>query len=148
MNEIDTEINDYLTRYAATLTAYDAQAAADLWSTPGMIVDDRFGGVLESREAMVQGLEQSYPLYRKLGLSSVGYEMLGTERLSDAITLVRVRWLFYDADGNQLTDSNSHYILRRDDDGFHACVCIQTDDAEKLSSLAAERGIDLSDLPP
>lgn len=145
MSASDTEISDYLTRYAASLTNYDAQTAAALWATPGMIVDDQFAGVLESREAMVQGLEQSYPVYRKLGLASVGYELLGQEQLSAAITLVRVRWLFYDADDNQLTDSTSHYILRRDDDGLRACVCIQTDDAAKLQALAAEHGIDLSD---
>lgn len=58
--------------------------------------------------------------------------------------MIRVRWLFYDADGNQLTDSNSHYILRRAEDGLQACVCIQTDDVEKIQALAVERGIDLS----
>ena len=148
MNDIDTEINDYLTRYTATLTAYDAQAAAGLWGTPGMILDDRSAGVVESREAMASGLEQSYPLYRKLGLASVGHEHLGHEQLSDTIFLVRVRWLFYDADGNQMTDSISNYILRRDDEGLRAFVCIPTDDAEKLQALAAAQGIDLSDQTP
>jgi hypothetical protein len=140
----NSEIDDYLTRYAATLTTFDAKAAADLWATPGMIIDDRFAGVLNDRESMAQGLEQSYPLYRELGLASVGYERLGTQDLTDAITLVQVRWLFNDADGNRLTDSTAYYLVRRDEDGIHACVCVQTDDAEKLQALAAERGIDLT----
>ncbi|MBB5836740.1 hypothetical protein HDA39_003474 [Kribbella italica] len=134
MDTIDAQITEYLTRYAETLTAFDARAAAQLWATPGMILDDRYAGVLDSREAMVEGLEQSYPLYRKLGLASVGYELLNQEQLSGAITMVRVRWLFYDADGNQLTDSNAHYILRQGDDGLQACVCVQTDDLEKLQA--------------
>jgi hypothetical protein len=87
---------------------------------------------------MARGLEQSYPVYRRLGLASVGHECLKVDELTDAIKLVQVRWLFYDANGSQLTDSNAYYIVRRDDDGLHACVCIQTDDAE--------RGIDLSEL--
>ena len=62
------------------LTDLDAESAADLWTTPGLIADDRFSGVLESREAMVQGLKQSYPLYRQLGLASVGYDLLGEDR--------------------------------------------------------------------
>jgi len=135
-------IDDYLGRDAASLTSFDAKAAANLWTTPGMIVDDRFSGVVESREAMIEGLEQSYPLYQQLGLSSVGYELLRQEELSGAITLVQVRWLFLDAEGEQLTDSVGYDILRRDDDGLSACVCIQTDDVEKLESLAAERGIE------
>jgi hypothetical protein len=144
MNQPDREINDYLTRYAASLTAFDSKAAADLWATPGMILDDRFAGVIEDRRTMAQSLEQSYPLYRELGLASVSHECLKIENLTDAIKLVKVRWLFLDTDGNQLTDSNAYYIVRRDDEGLHACVCIQTDDAEKLQSLATERGVDLS----
>lgn len=142
MAEANHLIDDYLTRYAASLTGFDAQASADLWATPGMIVDDRFSGLLDSREAMVEGLEQSFLFYQQLGLASVGYELLRHEQLSDAIALVHVRWLFFDADGELLTDSISYYILRRDDDGLRACVCIQTDDVEKLQALAAERGIE------
>lgn len=148
MNDIDSEIDDFLTRYAAALTAFDARASADLWGTPGMILDDRAAGVLDSREAMVAGLEQSYPLYRRLGLASVGFERLGHQQLSDRVHLVRVRWLFYGADGEQLTDSIGHYVLRRDDDGLHAFVNVPVDDAEKLRELAAAQGIDLSDQIP
>ena len=66
------QVEAYLARYAATLTDFDAEAGADLWSMPGMIVDDRFSGVIPSRDAMVQGLKQSFPFYQELGLDSVG----------------------------------------------------------------------------
>ena len=69
-------------------------------------------------------------------------------RLPGAITLVHVRWLFLDADGALLTDSTAYYVLRRDEDGPHACVCIQVDDASKLQALAADRGIDLAQFLP
>ncbi|MGC5028222.1 hypothetical protein ACLQ3K_26035 [Tsukamurella sp. DT100] len=142
------EIDDYLDRYAETLTRFDATAAASLWAEPGMIVDDRFSGVLEDRAAMARGLEHSYPLYRALGLASVGHELLSATPLTGAITLVHVRWLFLDADGALLTDSTAYYVLRRDEDGPHACVCIQVDDASKLQALAADRGIDLAQFLP
>jgi hypothetical protein len=45
----DAEIDAYPGRYAATLTAFDARAAADLWATPGMIIDKNFAGVLDDR---------------------------------------------------------------------------------------------------
>lgn len=146
MGDLEAETRDYLTRYAATLTAFDAPAAAALWAVPGMIVDDRFAGVVSSREEMVRGLERSYPVYRELGLATVGFELLGLERLTAALTLVRVRWLFHDADGALLTDSTSHYLLRRTDEGLQACVCVQVDDLAKLQALAAARGVDLSAL--
>ena len=145
MDVADAEIAEFLTRYAATLGAFDANATADLWATPGLIVDDRSAGVLGSRDDIVQGLEHAYPLYRALGLASVGFELLGREQLSDALVLVRVRWLFHDPDGRLMTDSTGSYILRRGDEAFRACVAIQVDDAEKIQALAAERGIELSD---
>ncbi|TWS18034.1 hypothetical protein FK529_17695 [Tsukamurella asaccharolytica] len=142
------EIDDYLARYAQTLTRFDATAGAALWAEPGMIVDDRFSGVLDDRASMARGLEQSYPLYRALGLASVGHELLGSTPLTEAIVLLHVRWLFLDADGALLTDSTAYYIVRRDEDGPHACVCVQVDDASKLQALAADRGIDLSAFLP
>ena len=98
------EIDDYLARYAQTLTRFDATAAAELWAEPGVIVDDRFSGVLDDRTSMARGLEQSYPLYRALGLSTVDYELLSSTSLTGAIALLHVRWLFLDADGAPLTD--------------------------------------------
>lgn len=113
---------------------------------PGTIVDDRFSGVVQSRDEMAQGLTQSYPLYQQLGLASVGYELLDDQHLTDALVLTRVRWTFLDADGDLLTDSNAYYLLRAEDGDLRATVCVQTDDAEKLQALAASRGIDLT--PP
>jgi hypothetical protein len=136
-------IDEYLERYAASLTEFDAESAADLWSTPGMVADDHVSGVLESRDAMIAGLKQSYPLYRELGLASVGHELLDTSALTDRLVLVRVRWLFRDAQGELLTDSTSYYLLRDEDAGLRACLCIETDAAEKLRALASERGVDL-----
>ena len=140
------QIDDYLTRYAATLTNLDAGAAADLWTTPGMIADDRFSEVVDSRDKMIQGLTQSYPLYQKLGLDTVGYELVDEQHLTDALVMVRVRWKFLDTEGKLLTDSNAYYVLRAEDTDLRATVCIQTDDAERIQALATSRGIDLT--PP
>lgn len=137
---IDIErVRDFLDRYAATLTEFDADGAVRLRSTPGMIIDGQISGVLAAREAMAEGLRQSYPLYRRLGLASVGYELLDHNALSEVLILVRVRWLFLDADGALLTDANSYYLLRDEEVGLQACVCVETDSAEKLQALMAER---------
>ena len=138
-----TEITAYLDEYARSLSEFDAEAASRLWSMPGMIVDDAFSGVLESREAMAAGLEQSYPLYRQLGLASVGYDLLGEDHLTPDLVMVRVRWDFVDDAGDPLTDSVAHYLLRRESEGLRATVCVQTDDREKLQALATAKGVDL-----
>lgn len=116
MTTSDDTISRYLTRYADSLTALDAETAASLWSTPGTIVNDRSSGVLESRDAMIDGLRHSYPIYQRLGLASVGFELLERRDISDRLVLVRVRWLFFDAGGVQLTDTDSYYLLRDEDE--------------------------------
>ena len=65
-------------------------------------------------------------------------------RFCDRLVLVAVRWAFLDANGDTLTDSNPSYLLRREDSGLRATVCIQTDDMEKLQALAESRGVDLA----
>lgn len=143
MSISSSQVDDYLTRYAATLTELDAEAGAALWSTPGMIVDDRVSAVLETREAMAEGVKQSYPLYLQLGLASVAHELLETKELSARLVMVRVRWLFLDENGDLLTDTFSYYLLREEESGLQAVVCIETDAAEKLQALTEERGVSL-----
>jgi len=87
------QIDQFLTSYAAALTELDAEAGAELWSMPGVIADDRFTVVIETRAAMVTGLKQSYRLYQKLGLGSV------TEKL----VLAHVHWNFLDTHGDLST---------------------------------------------
>ena len=143
MGVSDEQITEFLDRYARALTEFDAETSARLWAQPGVIVDDDFSGVAATRAEMVQGLTASYPIYRKLGLGSVGYETADVRRLTGKLVQVEVHWLFYDESGALLTDSTGHYVLRDGDDGLQACVCIQVDDREKLAALAAERGVDL-----
>ncbi|TSI15110.1 hypothetical protein [Brevibacterium aurantiacum] len=140
------QINDYLDRYADSLSSFDAETAASLWSTPGVIIDDRFSGVIESRDQMVQGLEQSYPLYQNLGLASVGYEVLDENHMTNNLVLVQVQWKFFDEKGELLTDSNAYYLLRVENTELRTVICIQTDDLEKLQALASSQGMDLT--PP
>ncbi|WP_309102981.1 hypothetical protein [Microbacterium sp.] len=143
MSTSSERIDDYLARYAATLTDLDAEAGSALWSVPGMIADDRASLVVESREAMAEGVKQSYPLYQQLGLASVEHELLEIEELSDRLVLVRVRWLFLDDRADLLTDTFSYYLLREEEDDLRAVVCVETDAAEKLQALADERGVEL-----
>lgn len=137
-------ITAYLTRYATTLTEFDAEGAVELWSTPGMIVSDEFSGVVDSRESMAVGLKSSYPLYQRLGLASVDYELLEEQRLTEKMGLVKVRWLFLNSAAELLTDSTSYYLLRDEESGLQACLCVETDSAEKIRALAIKLGVDLT----
>ncbi|WP_280232248.1 hypothetical protein [Nocardia cyriacigeorgica] len=137
------EIESFLDEYQAALSAYDAERSAALWGMPGTILSDAFVGSLPSRTEMARGLSQSYPFYQQLGLARVDHTLLEQVDLTERIVRVRVRWHFYDAADDLLTDGDYEYLLRHDDDGLHTYVAVAIDEVEKLTRLAAEKGIQL-----
>ena len=57
----EERLAEFFDAYAAALREFDAEATAQLWGLPGMIVTDDFAGALESRADMAAGLASSYP---------------------------------------------------------------------------------------
>lgn len=139
----DARLDAFLTEYGSALATMDAARSAALWGVPGTLVSDAFAASLDSREAMAEGLRQSYPLYRRLGLARVDHELVQRADLTDALVRVRVRWLFYDTSGDFLTDSEYEYVLRDDVDGLHAYVAIALDEQQKMAELLTRKGITL-----
>jgi hypothetical protein len=137
------EIEAHLRAYEHALSSFDAKRTAELWGVPGTIISDTFAGALDSREAMAAGLEQSYPVYRRLGLHHVEHQTLHRIDLTDRLLLVHVRWLFYDSTDELLTDGHYEYLLRQDDDVLRTYVAVAIDEQEKLTQLAQRQGIDL-----
>jgi hypothetical protein len=137
------ELEAHLRAYQDALSAFDAKSSAELWGVPGTIVSDTFVGSLDTREAMAAGLQQFYPLYQRLGLHHVDHETLERVDLTERLLRIRVRWLFYDAAGQLLTDGHYEYLLRRDDEGLRTYVAVAIDEQEKLIQLAQRQGIDL-----
>ncbi|MGK8501364.1 hypothetical protein [Nocardia asiatica] len=138
------EIEAFLVEYQQALSSFDAERSTALWGAPGTIVSDGFVGSLSSRADMAEGLRQSYPLYRALGLARVDHTLLGQVELTERITRLHVRWHFFDAAGAILTDSDYEYLLRRDDDDvLRVYVAVAIDEMRKLTELAAAKGIEI-----
>ncbi|WP_280496153.1 hypothetical protein [Nocardia asiatica] len=138
------EIEAFLVEYQQALSSFDAERSTALWGAPGTIVSDGFVGSLSSRSDMAEGLRQSYPLYRALGLARVDHTLLGQVELTERITRLHVRWHFFDAAGAILTDSDYEYLLRRDDDDvLRVYVAVAIDEMRKLTELAATKGIEI-----
>ena len=139
----EERLAEFFDRYAAALREFDADATAQLWGLPGMIVTDEFAGALESRADMAAGLASSYPLYRRLGLESAMPEIRAASALTDRISTVRVRWRFLDADDELIVTTDYEYLVRDDADGLHAYLAVGIDEAEALQRAARTRGVDL-----
>jgi len=139
----EERLAEFFDAYAAALREFDADATAQLWGLPGMIVTDDFAGALESRADMAAGLASSYPVYRMLGLESALPEIRAVSALTDRITTVRVRWSYLDADDEVIVTTDYEYLLRDDADGLHVYLAVGIDEAEALQRAARIRGVDL-----
>jgi NTF2-like protein (DUF6841) len=139
----EERLAEFFDAYAAALREFDADATAQLWGLPGMIVTDDFAGALESRADMAAGLASSYPVYRMLGLESALPEIRAVSALTDRITTVRVRWSYLDADDDLIVTTDYEYLVRDDADGLHVYLAVGIDEAEALQRAARIRGVDL-----
>ena len=140
----NAEIYGFLSEYAAALESSDAERAAALWGTPATILTDESTSIMATQDELVNRLGQSYPRYQKLGLASVGNELVELNPLTERLARVRVRWVFHDQSGAILTAISYIYLLRRDDDGaLRAYVAVPIEEDEKLARLAKRRGVSL-----
>ncbi|WP_200952640.1 hypothetical protein [Agromyces sp. Soil535] len=139
----EERLAEFFDAYAAALREFDADATAQLWGLPGMIVTDDFAGALESRADMAAGLASSYPVYRMLGLESALPEIRAVSALTDRIATVRVRWSYLDADDDLIVTTDYEYLVRDDADGLHVYLAVGIDEAEALQRAARIRGVDL-----
>lgn len=137
-------LTEFLERYGGALAAFDARASASMWGEPRAILSDAFAGALGSDEELVAALEQSYPLYRRLGLAGVEHELLEEAPITDRITRVRVRWHFLEESGERMSRSDYEYYVAEGDDGeLRVRFAVGIDDAEQLADLARRKGVDL-----
>lgn len=116
----DHELDDFLARYSASLGAMDAEATAELWGEPSMMLTDGFVGMLATRAELAAALAGAQPEYAARGLARATHTLLERTRLSERLLRVHVRWHFWQADGAHIDDADFEYLLRRDDDGLHA----------------------------
>ena len=139
----EERLAEFFDAYAGALREFDAEATAELWGLPGMIVTDDFAGALESRADMASGLASSYPIYRMLGLESALPEIRAVSALTDRISNVRVRWSYLDGDDEVIVTTDYEYLVRDDADGLHVYLAVGIDEAEALQRAAQTRGVDL-----
>ena len=138
------KLNEFFARCGSALGALDARAAAALWGPPRAMLADAFAGSLGTEEEVAAGLEQSYPLYKRLGLAGVEFDVLDEVPLTERITRARIRWHFLDADGERMSRSDYEYYVQEGDGGdLTVRFALGIDDAERLAELMHRKGLDV-----
>ncbi len=143
-----TTLHEFFGRYGSALEQYDSHASAAMWGPPRAILSDAFAGSLGSDEEVAAALEQSYPVYRELGLSGVEFDVLEEVPITEHITRARIRWHFLDETGERMSRSDYEYYVQEGDDGeLTVRFALGIDDAEQLADLMHRKGLDVPPEP-
>jgi hypothetical protein len=113
----DTSIQDFLDRLGRAVTSGDGAAAANLWSTPALVMGDEMVRAIASADEVAAFFGGAKAEYNQRGIVDTRAEIVRLTWPTDRIAIVEVRWPYLDAKGNEVGDEVSTYTLRRDDRG-------------------------------
>lgn len=121
------EVQAFLERFTVCLTNGDGEGAVHCFELPALMVmaDPKYGPsqLLQEPQKVAGFFDQAPEQYHDKGIGSTFPEIESLEWADEGIGVVRVRFPYVDADGNDLGDGESSlYVLRRDPNGELAIV--------------------------
>ena len=124
------DIQAFLDRFTACLTAGDGQGAAACFEYPAFMVmanAEQYGKNQPFVDPQVVAgfFDRAPQMYHDRGIETTFADIQGIDWLADDLALVRTFFPYIDADGNDMGDGEtSLYAIRRNDDGLAICAAI------------------------
>lgn len=113
----EAEVQGLLDRLATAVTIGDGLTAASLWSLPAFVIGDNHEWAVQSALELVAFFDGAKAHYNQRGIGGTHAQIERLEWITERLALVRVRWPWLDADGREVGEETSSYLLKRDDDG-------------------------------
>jgi hypothetical protein len=82
-----------------------------------MVVADSYSFTFSSPAAVALSFLGAAPAYREQQIVAAHAQLRDVQRLSDALTMVAVRWEYLDSAGNAVPGESFRYLIRADADG-------------------------------
>jgi hypothetical protein len=121
----DPAITALLERMATAVTSGDGAAAATLFAYPATMVMGDSTQPLNDPGTVARFFGEAPRMYRERGIEQTFPLTESTEWLTPELALVRVRWPYIDADGNDTGDAEtSVYVVRKGRGGPLVCSAI------------------------
>lgn len=111
------EIETFLNRFAAALTAGDGVGVAKLWALPAFVIGADMAMPLVDMKELETFFGGARGQYNARGITSTRPEVLDEDWVDDRMVLVTVRWPYLDEQGREIGAEASTYTLCRDDRG-------------------------------
>jgi hypothetical protein len=113
----DSDIQEFLHRFAWALTSGDGRAAATLWALPSLMIGDTMVQAIMDRDELERMFRNARDHYNAAGIKDTRGEIRKVDWISNRVVMVHVRWPHLDASGQERGEEHSSYLLRRDDHG-------------------------------
>lgn len=113
----DSDVQEFLHRFAWAMTSGDGRSAAALWALPALMLGDTMVQSIMDRDELERMFRNARDHYNAAGIHDTRGEIRKIDWMSPRVVLVQVRWPHLDASGAEHGEEHASYLLRRDDHG-------------------------------
>jgi hypothetical protein len=113
----DLEVKQFLEALGRSVTMGDGRAAVRFWEVPALVIGERAVRTVTTNAEVEEHFATVKHQYYARGIIDTRPEVLSLEWITDRIVVVRVRWPYLDASGDERGSETMTYTLRRDDTG-------------------------------
>jgi len=106
-----------LAKLARAVTSGDGRAAATIWATPAMVIGDDVALTVGSSADIQDVFGGAKAQYNAHGITDTRPDILRLDWVTHRIAIVEVRWPYLAADGDEVGEETSTYVIRREPDG-------------------------------
>jgi ketosteroid isomerase-like protein len=114
---IRERVQDYLDRFTRAMTSGDIKTIAKLWEVPAFVIHTEQARVIQSLEEVERFFSGAKDMYNERGIVDTRAEIQDLDVVSDSLVIVRVRFPYYDENGDEHGEESSSYTLSRGSDG-------------------------------
>ena len=102
---------------AHALTSGDGKSAAATWATPALVIADDLALTVTSHDELQEVFGGAKAQYNARGIADTRPDILRLDWVTDRLVIVEVRWPYLAADGDEIGEETSTYVIRREPDG-------------------------------
>jgi len=118
------EVQELLNRLARGVTAGDGKAVAKDWGVPAIVIGADGIHAVATRDEVAGFFGGAKDEYTKRGITDTRPEIRDEDWIGDRIVIVKVRWPYLDASGQEIGGEGSDYTLVRNEAGALEVRCV------------------------
>jgi hypothetical protein len=102
---------------AHALTSGDGKTAAATWATPALVISDDIALTVTSGNDLQEVFGGAKAHYNARGIIDMRPDILRLDWVTNRLAIVEVRWPYLTAEGEEIGEETSTYVIRREADG-------------------------------